>query len=374
MIKKQANKVIICIVAFLLFLAGCTASGDKKVELPDSASIESIDLKFTDDAGTSSGPVSIDDEEKQTIMELIQTTCKYQGESVYDNPQEVAYISVGIHAKTEEESQTIYVYKKGADYYVEQPYTGIWTTTEELYNMIDSYAEREKTGFTTQDLTDSNISEVSGIMEKAGLSNIDVFKSWVSKSAAGSSEESDSNGFTDADCRMTVMLLAGDSMGYESVNDNYEGTYLMFDIDAIENNEAYRILLDKEKLFTTMFGEVPYSKDGFADALTDNWKKHGIVFNNDRCSIISIAFKALDKKEMFVGHTGILIDTREIEGADVNYLFIEKLAFGEPFKVTKLNDKADLISIFSARPDYTVEKDEPSPVVYENDKTLGKLI
>ncbi len=374
MIKKQANIVIICMVTVLFLLAGCTASGDKEIELPETAGIESIDLMFTDDSGACSGPVSIDDEEKQTIMELIQTTCRYQGESVYDNPQEVPYISVGIHAKTDEESQTLYVYKKGADYYVEQPYTGIWKTTEELYNRIDSYAEGEKTGFTTQDLTDSNISEVSSIMEKAGLSNIDVFKSWVSESAAAGSEESDSDGFTDADCRMTVMLLAGDSMSCESVNDNYEGTYLMFDIDAIENNEAYRILLDKEKLFTTMFGEVPYSKDGFADALMDNWKKHGIVFNNDRCSIVSIAFKALDKKEMFVGHTGILIDTREIEGAEANYLFIEKLAFGEPFKVTELNDKADLIAFFSARPDYTVEEDEPSPVVYENDRMLGKLI
>ncbi|MBQ6440270.1 MAG: hypothetical protein IJJ06_09150 [Mogibacterium sp.] len=28
---------------------------------------------------------------------------------------------------------------------------------------------------------------------------------------------------------MTVMLLAGESIGYEGVNDNYDGTYLMFD-------------------------------------------------------------------------------------------------------------------------------------------------
>ena len=172
---------------------------------------------------------------------------------------------------------------------------------------------------------------------------------------------------------MTVMLLAGESIGYESVDDNYDGTYLMFDTDEIENNEAYRVLLDKEKLFTTMFGEVPYSKDGFADALPENWRKHGIVFNNDKCSIISIVFKSLEKEEAFVGHTGILIDTRDIEGAEANYLFIEKLAFGEPFKVTKLNDKEELIPLFSQRADYTVEKDEPAPMVYENDKILGEL-
>ena len=373
MIQRQTDKIAICIVTIIILLAGCAASGDKKVELPEPVSIESIDLQFVDDSGTSSGTVSIDNEEKDAVIELLQTTCKYRSESVYDNPQEASYISVNIHAKSDEENTTLYVYKKGNGYYVEQPYVGIWTTNEELYNMINSHAEGKKAGFTTEDLTDSNISEVSSIMENAGLYNIEEFKKWVNESAAGSSEESGTNGFTDADCRMTVMLLAGESMGYESVNDNYDGTYLMFDTDAIENNEAYSILLDKEKLFTTMFGEVQYSQDGFADALPENWKKHGIVFNNDRCSIISIVFKTLEKEEIFVGHTGILIDTRDVEETDAKYLFIEKLAFGDPFKVTKLNDKVDLISLFSERADYTVEKDEPAPVVYENDKILGEL-
>ena len=81
----------------------------------------------------------------------------------------------------------------------------------------------------------------------------------------------------------------------------------------------------------------------------------------------------MEKEEIFVGHTGILIDTRDVEETDAKYLFIEKLAFGDPFKVTKLNDKVDLISLFSERADYTVEKDEPAPVVYENDKILGEL-
>ena len=364
MIQRQADKVAICIMTIIIVLAGCAASGDKKVELPESVSIESIELQFMDDSGTSSGAVSIDNEEKDAIIELIQTTCKYRSESVYDNPQETPYISVNIHAKTEEENRVLYVYKKGNGYYVEQPYIGIWTTDEELYNRINSHAEGRKAGFTTEDITDNNISEVSSIMENAGLSNADVFKKWVGESTAGRSEESGAK---------TVMLLAGESIGYESVDDNYDGTYLMFDTDAIENNEAYRVLLDKEKLFTTMFGEVPYSKDGFADALPENWRKHGIVFNNDKCSIISIVFKSLEKEEAFVGHTGILIDTRDIEGAEANYLFIEKLAFREPFKVTKLNDKEELIPLFSQRADYTVEKDEPAPMVYENDKILGEL-
>jgi glycosyltransferase involved in cell wall biosynthesis len=71
--------------------------------------------------------------------------------------------------------------------------------------------------------------------------------------------------FTDADCRMTVMLLAGDLIKYDSVEEDYDGTYLMFDVDAIENNDEYSMLNNKKQLFTTMFGEMTISDNGFAD-------------------------------------------------------------------------------------------------------------
>ena len=80
MIQRQADKVAICIIAIIIVLSGCAASGDKKVDLPKSVRIESIDLQFMDVSGTSSGAVSIDNEEKDAIIELIQTTCKYRSE------------------------------------------------------------------------------------------------------------------------------------------------------------------------------------------------------------------------------------------------------------------------------------------------------
>ena len=46
MIQRQADKVAICIMTIIV-LAGCAASGDKKVELPESVSIESIELQFS---------------------------------------------------------------------------------------------------------------------------------------------------------------------------------------------------------------------------------------------------------------------------------------------------------------------------------------
>ena len=65
---------------------------------------------------------------------------------------------------------------------------------------------------------------------------------------------------------MTVMLLAGELIKYDSVEEDYNGTYLMFDMDAIENKDEYSILKEKKQLFTTMFGRTglpkPYPKTG----------------------------------------------------------------------------------------------------------------
>ena len=159
------------------------------------------------------------------------------------------------------------------------------------------------------DITKENVSQVCEILNEAGLSNVDVFEKWVKDSASGASEKaSEMSGFTDADCRMTVMLLAGELIKYDSVEEDYNGTYLMFDMDAIENNDVYSVLKDKKQLFTTMFGEMAISKNGFAETLHENWSKHGINVESDKCSVISILFKAYEEEAAFVGHTGILID------------------------------------------------------------------
>ena len=132
-------------------------------------------------------------------------------------------------------------------------------------------------------------------------------------------------------------------------------------------------LKEKKQLFTTMFGEMAISKNGFAETLPENWSKHGINVESDKCSVISILFKAYEEEAAFVGHTGILIDCRNIESVDSNYLFVEKIAFGDPFKITLVKDENDLIELLSERPDYTSEEGDPAPVVYKNGERIGEL-
>ena len=234
-------------------------------------------------------------------------------------------------------------------------------------------SEKEKP-LESGDITKENVSQVCEILDEAGLSNVDVFEKWVRDSSSGvSGDNSEESGFTDADCRMTVMLLAGDLIKYDSVEEDYDGTYLMFDVDAIENNDEYSMLKNKKQLFTTMFGEMTISDNGFAETLSESWSKYGINVESDKCCIISILFNAYNEDNAFVGHTGILIDCRDMESVDSNYLFVEKIAFGDPFKITLVKDENDLIEMLSDRPDYRSEEGNPMPVVYKNGEIIGEL-
>ena len=77
--------------------------------------------------------------------------------------------------------------------------------------------------------------------------------------------------------------------------------------------------------------------------------------------------EAYEEEEAFVGHTGILIPYKS------EYLFIEKIAFSDPYKITVVKDKKKLLSVLSERPDYTVEEGEPAPLVYRDSELIGSL-
>ena len=143
--KRRVFIIIVCAAILSLMLAGCASARDKKVDLPEAASIESIQLKFCDDSCTVTDIVDIKDDNKNVITDdLIKSSCGKWDESVNDNPQEVPYVVINIHTENQEEDRTVFVYERNKHYYVEQPYAGVWTSTEELYDMVYNYADSEK--------------------------------------------------------------------------------------------------------------------------------------------------------------------------------------------------------------------------------------
>ena len=142
--KRRVFIIIVCAAILSLMLAGCASARDKKVDLPEAASIESIQLKFCDDSCTVTDIVDIKDDNKNVITDLIKSSCGKWDESVNDNPQEVPYVVINIHTENQEEDRTVFDYERNKHYYVEQPYAGVWTSTEELYDMVYNYADSEK--------------------------------------------------------------------------------------------------------------------------------------------------------------------------------------------------------------------------------------
>ena len=142
--KRRVFIIIVCAAILSLMLAGCASARDKKVDLPEAASIESIQLKFCDDSCTVTDIVDIKDDNKNVITELIESSCGKWSESVNDNPQEVPYVVVNIRTENPEEDRTVFIYEKSKHSYVEQPYAGVWKSTEELYDTVYNYAEPEE--------------------------------------------------------------------------------------------------------------------------------------------------------------------------------------------------------------------------------------
>jgi len=211
------------------------------------------------------------------------------------------------------------------------------------------------------------------VLRAAELSNVDLFETWVYEYLEDKNKEYQSNAYSDADCRMTAMLLLDDQISCKDPQE-YKGDYLAIDVDKIENEDTYLFIRDNLSVFTTLFGETKIPKEGIEEALPQNWKKHGIKVYNDKASLVSLVFKSMDREEVFVGHAAVLIDCSKLEGSEQkNYLLVEKLGFNDAFMATVLEDPKDMIELFSQRDEYKEEAGAQKPLLYVNDKLLGEL-
>ena len=238
----------------------------------------------------------------------------------------------------------------------------------------------------------NTITEVCKELESAGASHVDVFQEWVADfadSAGNNAELEDTwadpenlkadtgkcmdgweqnHDYSDADCRMTAFLLLDGMLQAESDEGDYKGTYLMFDTDAIDNVDRYAIIKDNRDMFTTLYGEKSVTDDKHPETtFSDSWKNYGFQIDSDKISLLSIVIYDPDSNVVFVGHTGILIKSSD------GYLFVEKIAFEQPYQATKVHTMDELLDIMSLRPEYFGEEGEAGPFVYNNGDYVGTL-
>lgn len=178
--------------------------------------------------------------------------------------------------------------------------------------------------------------------------------------------------FIGCNCRITSFGLMRDFV--EVGNPQTEGEEILFlDKAAILRSPKTLIAEEEEETFESLFASIR-AKEGkdistHLKTVKENWGKKQIRFSNsDKASLIFVFFH-LEEEEgrwsLFVGHVGLLFP---IEGGKL--LFLEKLAFDEPYQALKFDSRVQLNDYLMHK--YDVEWGQPTakPFIMENGELL----
>ena len=116
-----------------------------------------------------------------------------------------------------------------------------------------------------------------------------------------------------------------------------------------------------------MFNEIDVkglSKDEIKNAYSKKWNEYGISLKEGKFSLITVIMHDNYDNVVYVGHAGILLDLQD------KFLFIEKIAFEQPYQITVLKTKEDLKNMLFSRKSYFGDKTEEGPFIYENNELL----
>ena len=262
--------------------------------------------------------------------------------------------------------------------------------------------EETKTGFFNHsNLTDEkSLSEVIYLLENAGVSEerINVFKESLrffnniidSSLMTSGFEETDfseefydpyalqdmwyekSPDFNGYNCRITAFSLFDDFIDIDE-KAVIRDSELFMDKESLEVKSDALIEENDMERFCALFSVVPTenTKDisVHANNIKEDFKSRGISFKeNENMSLITLWQHnqwSEDENELFVGHTGVLLR------CSGGYVFLEKIAFQEPYQAIKFTSKAELKDYLMKK--YNVSWGQPTadPFLMENGELLA---
>ena len=184
--------------------------------------------------------------------------------------------------------------------------------------------------------------------------------------------------FQGYNCRLTSFTLLRDLITFpadKKFATKEEDEVLFIDRESLHNTPKKFFTPEEENNFFTLFTEVSTTNtkdiNTHLQAMQQAWKERGIKFRykNDptKASLISAVFHSQitpEENTLFVGHVGVLVP---FEG---KLLFIEKLAFQEPYQAIKFANRTQLSDYLMNR--YDVEWEQPNaiPFIMENDALM----
>lgn len=184
--------------------------------------------------------------------------------------------------------------------------------------------------------------------------------------------DKNSSNFVGFNCRITAFTLMKDFITTKNSLAK-SGEMLFMDMESLKNL-PFKLFSETEKdKFVNLFSEIPTKATKDVKIHVENvknvWKERGVKFDkNSKVSMISVFFHFNDDPEeniLFIGHVGILVP--EDNG---KLLFIEKLAFQQPYQVLKFNNRTELNDYLMNKYDTAWGQPVAKPFIMENDELL----
>ena len=256
--------------------------------------------------------------------------------------------------------------------------------TVKYSNLTDEDSRKQLSGL----LTDSGIEEsrIAALLNRVEQFNASVKSEWLTdgfESAAPTNTKYDpyemqdewtaANGsFPGYNCRITAFGLFSEFITAGTDQPEVQGEDSLFtDLETI-NADPDALCGDSIAKFCALFAPVNAADSTEVEAqvkvLQEDWASRGIAFANSEASMISVVFhdKFSDEDNtLFIGHVGVLLPAE-----DGTLYFVEKVAFQEPYRLVKLQNRTELSDYLMEKYDTSWGQDTTRPFIMENNTLM----
>lgn len=180
--------------------------------------------------------------------------------------------------------------------------------------------------------------------------------------------------FPGYNCRITAFSLFGEfvTAGADQPKTQGEDT-LFLDLETLTEDPAV-LCGDSTAKFCALFAPVPAADstdvDEQAKTLQAGWAARGVAFSDSPARLISVVLHdrfSDTENTLFVGHVGVLLPVE-----DGSFCLVEKVAFQEPYRLVKLQNRAELRDYLMAKYDTSWGQDTTRPFIMENDSLMAE--
>ena len=178
--------------------------------------------------------------------------------------------------------------------------------------------------------------------------------------------------FPGYNCRITAFSLFGELVTAGADQPETQGEDSLFmDLETLAADPAV-LCGDSTSKFCALFAPVTAADTTEAadqvKALQAGWSERGISFEDSTARLISVVlhdrFSDTDNT-LFIGHVGVLLPAE-----DGSLYFIEKVAFQEPYRLVKIQNRTELSDYLMEKYDTAWGQDTTRPFIMENDELM----